>query len=107
MPSGGRTGLSGGAVAANGEIVVSFDRMNRILEFDPADRIVRCQAGVVTEALQHTRRNAACSIRSISRRRGSSQIGGNISTNAGGIQVIRYGLHARLGRGPQSGHRHG
>ncbi|WP_254555818.1 FAD-binding oxidoreductase, partial [Salmonella enterica] len=44
-PSGGRTGLSAGAVAANGEIVVSFDKMNQILEFYPADRMVRIQAG--------------------------------------------------------------
>src|SRR5882757_6136246 len=37
IPSGGRTGLSGGAVALNGEVVVSFQKMNRILEFDPYD----------------------------------------------------------------------
>ena len=45
VPSGGRTGLSGGAVAAQGEVVVSFDRMRRVLDFDPVDRtvlIVRC-----------------------------------------------------------------
>ncbi len=38
VPSGGRTGLSGGAVAANGELVLAFDRMNKILGFDPTDR---------------------------------------------------------------------
>ena len=52
-PSGGRTGLSAGAVAANGEIVVSMDKMNQVLEFFPADRMVRVQAGVVTEQLQN------------------------------------------------------
>jgi FAD/FMN-containing dehydrogenase len=52
VPSGGRTGLSGGAVASAAEIVVSFDRMNRIVGFDATDRIVRAQAGVVTQALQ-------------------------------------------------------
>ena len=46
VPSGGRTGLSGGAVAGDGEVVVSFDRMNRILDFNAADRLVTCQAGV-------------------------------------------------------------
>ena len=51
-PSGGRTGLSAGAVAANGEIVVSLDKMNQVLEFFPADRMVRVQAGIVTEQLQ-------------------------------------------------------
>src|SRR5580698_1694792 len=38
VPSGGRTGLSGGAVALNGEVVVSFQKMNRILEFNPDDQ---------------------------------------------------------------------
>ena len=52
VPSGGRTGLSAGAVAASGEVVISFDRMNKVLEFHAADRLVRVQAGVVTEQLQ-------------------------------------------------------
>ncbi len=52
VPSGGRTGLSAGAVAAHGEVVVSFDYMNKILEFVPEDRMVRIQAGVITEQLQ-------------------------------------------------------
>ncbi|WP_372887880.1 FAD-binding oxidoreductase, partial [Psychrobacter sp.] len=51
-PSGGRTGLSAGAVAANGEIVVSMDKMNHIGQFYPADRIVEVEAGVVTQQLQ-------------------------------------------------------
>ena len=49
VPSGGRTGLSGGAVASNQEIVVSFDRMNKILDFSPVDRLLTCQAGVTTQ----------------------------------------------------------
>jgi len=52
VPSGGRTGLSGGAVASNGELVVSFDKMNRILDFDEVDRSVTVEAGVVTKTLQ-------------------------------------------------------
>ena len=92
VPSGGRTGLSGGAVASNGEIVVSFDRMNRLLDFNAADRIVRCEAGVVTRTLQEyaAERDLFYPVDFASS--GSSQIGGNISTNAGGIKVIRYGL---------------
>ncbi len=92
VPSGGRTGLSGGAVASNGEVVVSFDRMNRILGFDAADRIARCQAGVVTEALQAFAAEHGLSYPVDFASAGSSQIGGNIATNAGGIKVIRYGL---------------
>ena len=92
VPSGGRTGLSGGAVASNGEVVVSFDRMNRVLDFNPVDRVVRCQAGVITGALQEyaAERDLFYPVDFASS--GSSQIGGNIATNAGGIKVIRYGL---------------
>jgi FAD/FMN-containing dehydrogenase len=52
VPSGGRTGLSGGAVASNQELVVAFDRMNQILDFSESDRQVICQPGVVTQQLQ-------------------------------------------------------
>ncbi len=92
VPSGGRTGLSGGAVAGNGEVVVSFDRMNRILGFDAADRLVRCQAGVVTQVLQEFAAEQGLSYPVDFASAGSSQVGGNIATNAGGIKVIRYGL---------------
>ena len=47
VPSGGRTGLSGGACATDGEIVVSFDRMNRLLEFNAVDRTLTVEAGMM------------------------------------------------------------
>ena len=92
VPSGGRTGLSGGAVASDGEVVVSFDRMNRILDFNSLDRIVTCQAGVVTENLQNFALEQGLYYPVDFASSGSSQIGGNVATNAGGIKVIRYGL---------------
>ncbi|MCY3885235.1 MAG: FAD-binding oxidoreductase [Gammaproteobacteria bacterium] len=92
VPSGGRTGLSGGCVASNGEVVVSFDRMNQILEFNPVDRLVHCQAGVVTAQLQQYAMEQGLFYPVDFASSGSSQIGGNIATNAGGIRVIRYGL---------------
>ncbi len=92
VPSGGRTGLSGGAVAASGEVVVSFDKMNSILDFDPTDRIARCQPGVITGALQSFAQEHNLMYPVDFASAGSSQIGGNIATNAGGIKVIRYGL---------------
>ena len=92
VPSGGRTGLSGAAVACQGEIVVSLERMNWILNFDPTDRSVTYQAGVVTEAVQNFARDHGLYYPVDFASRGSSQIGGNIATNAGGIKVIRYGL---------------
>lgn len=92
VPSGGRTGLSGAAVAVKGEIVVSFEKMNKILDFNPVDRTVTCQAGVVTEALQQYVRDQGFFYPVDFAARGSSHIGGNVATNAGGIKVIRYGL---------------
>jgi FAD/FMN-containing dehydrogenase len=92
VPSGGRTGLSGGAVAGNGEVVVSFDRMNKILDFNPQDRLVRCQAGVITQTLQEFAVKQGLFYPVDFASAGSSQIGGNVATNAGGIKVIRYGL---------------
>ncbi len=92
VPSGGRTGLSAGAVAAHGEIVVSLDRMNKVIEFLPADRLVRVQAGMVTEALQQFAEQQGLYYPVDFASAGSSQIGGNLGTNAGGIKVIRYGM---------------
>jgi len=92
VPSGGRTGLSAGAVACNGELVLALDRLNYIEEFNPIDRTVRCGAGVVTQQLQEyaAARDLFYPVDFASS--GSSQIGGNISTNAGGIKVIRHGM---------------
>ncbi len=91
VPSGGRTGLSGGAVAAQHEVVVSFDAMHQISDFNAVDRTVRCEAGVVTQALQEyaTAHDLYFPVSFASQ--GSSQIGGNIATNAGGVKVLRYG----------------
>jgi FAD/FMN-containing dehydrogenase len=92
VPSGGRTGLSGGAVAAAGELVLALDRLDTITDFNAVDRTVRCGAGVITERLQQyaQERNLFYPVDFASS--GSSQIGGNISTNAGGIKVIRHGM---------------
>lgn len=92
VPSGGRTGLSGGAVAGQGEVVVSFDRMNKILDFNTEDRLVTCQAGVITQTLQEFAESQGLFYPVDFASAGSSHIGGNVSTNAGGIKVIRYGL---------------
>jgi FAD/FMN-containing dehydrogenase len=92
VPSGGRTGLAGGAVAARGEIVLSLSLMRRMDEVDALGGTVRVQAGAVTEAVhQH------CAPHGFTwpvdfASKGSSTVGGNIATNAGGVKVIRYGL---------------
>ena len=92
VPSGGRTGMSAGAVATQGEIVVSFERMNQILDFDPIAASVHCQAGVITQHIQDFAHEQGLFYPVDFGSRGSSHIGGNIATNAGGIKVIRYGL---------------
>lgn len=92
VPSGGRTGLSGGAAALHGEVVVSFQKMNRILEFDPFDQTVTVEAGVVTETLQKYAEERGLYYPVDFASRGSSHIGGNVATNAGGIKVLRFGL---------------
>lgn len=92
VPSGGRTGLSGGATAINGEVIVSLERMNKILEVNRVERTMRCQAGAITEKIQLRAADEGLYFAIDFASKGSSQIGGNIATNAGGIRVIRYGM---------------
>ncbi|MBS2013148.1 MAG: FAD-binding oxidoreductase [Deltaproteobacteria bacterium] len=92
VPSGGRTGLAGGAVAAKGEIVLSLARMRHMGAIDGLGHTVRVQAGAVTEAVHEH-----CAPHGLTwpvdfASKGSSTVGGNIATNAGGVRVIRYGL---------------
>lgn len=92
VPSGGRTGLSGAAIATQKEVVVSFEKMNRILEFSLYDQTLTVEAGAVTEQVQKRAEEEGLYFPVDFASRGSSQIGGNIATNAGGIKVVRYGL---------------
>ncbi|MFN3698013.1 MAG: FAD-binding oxidoreductase [Pseudobdellovibrio sp.] len=92
VPSGGRTGLSGAACALNGEVVVSFEKMNQIKHFNEIDSTVQIDAGVITEELQNFAKTKNLYYPVDFAARGSSQMGGNIATNAGGIKVVRYGL---------------
>jgi len=91
VPSGGRTGLSGGAVAAHGELVLSLERMNKPLAFDAVDRTLTVQAGMALEAVHNAAQEHGLLYPVDFAARGSCSIGGNIATNAGGIRVIRYG----------------
>jgi FAD/FMN-containing dehydrogenase len=92
VPSGGRTGLAGGAVAARGELVLSLERMRRMDPVDELGATVRVQAGAVTEAVHQHAARAGLTWPVDFASKGSSQVGGNIATNAGGVRVIRYGL---------------
>ncbi len=92
IPSGGRTGYSGGAVATQGEWVVSMVRFNQISDFNPIDQTVKVGAGVITEQLQIFAEEQGLFYPVDFASAGSSHMAGNIATNAGGIRVLRYGL---------------
>lgn len=92
VPSGGRTGLSGAAVAKNGEVVVSFTKMDKVLEFNDTEMTITVEPGLITESLQKIVSDKGYYFPVDFAARGSSQIGGNVATNAGGIKVVRYGL---------------
>lgn len=90
-PSGGRTGLCAGAVASEGEVVLSLHRMNKIIEVDAVGMTITTEAAVTTEALQVAARDAGMFFPLDLAAKGSCHIGGNIATNAGGVKLIRYG----------------
>ncbi len=92
VPSGGRTGLSGGATALHQELVVSCEKLNQIRDYNEIDEVVTCAAGTITANLQAFAREQGLFFPISLASDGSSQIGGNIATNAGGIRVLRYGL---------------
>jgi FAD/FMN-containing dehydrogenase len=93
VPQGGNTGLCGGQIPtdAGDEVVLSLDRMTRILDVDPADNTITVEAGAVLKSVQDAAdavdRLFPLSLAS----EGSCRIGGNLSTNAGGLNVIAYG----------------
>lgn len=91
VPSGGRTGLAGGAVAARGELVLSLSRMNAMAEVNSIAGTVDVEAGAITEAVHKHVEDAGWLWPIDLAAKGSSQIGGNLATNAGGLRVIRYG----------------
>jgi len=91
VPSGGRTGLAGGAVA-RGELVLSLDRMNRMSPVDVHGLTVHVQAGATnSEVNEHCFPHGLLWPIDLAAK-GSCHIGGNLSTNAGGLRVIRYGM---------------
>jgi FAD/FMN-containing dehydrogenase len=92
VPSGGRTGYSGGAVASAKEVVVSIEQMHQIKDIDLTDRLLSCQSGCVLQTVQETASDNNLYYPIDIASKGSCQIGGNVSTNAGGNHVIKYGM---------------
>lgn len=91
VPSGGRTGLAGGAVAMHGEVILSLTRMNRILEIEPLTPYVHVEAGCVAEAAMDALKPHGLTLPVDFAAKGSASLGGNVSTNVGGVRVLTYG----------------
>ena len=93
VPQGGNTGMSGAATpSANGGVVVlSLTRMNRVREVDPQSNTMTVEAGCILQTLQEVAREHSRLFPLSLGAEGSCTIGGNLSTNAGGVAVLRYG----------------
>ena len=93
VPQGGNTGMCGASVpnAHGREIVLSMARMNKIMEVDPLNNTLTAEAGCVLANIQQAAADAGRLFPLSLGAEGSCQIGGNLSTNAGGVNVLRYG----------------
>jgi FAD/FMN-containing dehydrogenase len=89
---GGRTGAVDGSFAAEGGIVLSLERMNAIEEIDPVSMTITVGAGLPLQAVQEAAEEAGLFLPLDIGARGSATVGGVISTNAGGLRTIRWGL---------------
>ncbi|MEO8241055.1 MAG: FAD-binding oxidoreductase, partial [bacterium] len=90
VPVSGRTGLVGGAMTEGG-LMLSTERLNRIREIRPATRIAIVEAGVILQRLHEAAEAEGLYFPLWFGARGSAMIGGVLSTNAGGSNVLRYG----------------
>ncbi|HPF16491.1 MAG TPA: FAD-linked oxidase C-terminal domain-containing protein [Thermotogota bacterium] len=90
-PRGAGTGLSGGAVPIKGGIVISMERMNRIIEFDEETLTITVEPGVVTDEIQKTAASKGLLYAGDPCSSDASFIGGNLAENAGGNKVVKYG----------------
>lgn len=92
VTQGGRTGLAGGATPGSGSVIMSMERMRAIESVDTASLTVVVEAGAILEAVQRAADSADLLFPLDIGGRGSCTIGGNVSTNAGGNRVLRYGM---------------
>lgn len=97
--AGGRTGYAGGANASAEEVIVSLEKMNRLLGYDPYLPALHVQAGMTTQTVQEEAASRGHFFPVDLASASSSQIGGNLATHAGGIRVLRYGTIRRYAIG--------
>lgn len=91
VPQGGNTGMVGGGVPLHGEVVVNLRRLDHVGEVDPASQQLSAGAGATIEAVQQAAAAAGLRYAVDFGARGSATVGGSIATNAGGLNLIRYG----------------
>ena len=96
VPQGGNTGLVGGQIPTRGEVLLSLERMTRIRTVSPDDDLLIAEAGVVLKRVQQAADEAGRLFPLSLGAEGSCTIGGNVSTNAGGVNVLRYGMMREL-----------
>ncbi|KAG0224634.1 hypothetical protein BGX31_007917 [Mortierella sp. GBA43] len=97
VPQGGNTGLVGGSVPVFDEIVISMSNMNSVRSFDSVSGALVCDAGCILEVLDKYLEERGYIMPLDLGAKGSCQIGGNVSTNAGGLRLLRYGsLHGTV-----------
>ncbi len=89
---GAGSGLSGGANAASDSLVISLEKMNQILEIDPANQLARVQAGVINLDLDTAVKEFGMAYLPDPASRDWSTLGGNVATNAGGMCCVKYGV---------------
>ena len=94
-PQGGRTGMSGGALAVFGGLGLALDRMTSILEIDADNFVAVAEPGVVTQTLQEAVEEKGLYYPPDPASRGSCTIGGNVAENAGGPHAAKYGVTGR------------
>ena len=92
VPQGGLTGLCGGGQPVAGGVAISLERLVGVEEIDPASATMTVRAGTTLQAVQQAAADAGLYCALDLGARGSCAIGGNLSTNAGGNRVIRYGM---------------
>mmetsp|Transcript_16768 Transcript_16768/g.48601 ORF Transcript_16768/g.48601 Transcript_16768/m.48601 type:complete len:502 (+) Transcript_16768:20-1525(+) len=97
VPQGGNTGLVGGSVAVEDEVVLTLAGMDKVLAVDEFAGTATCQAGVVLQQLQEAVEAKGYTVPLDLGAKGSCHIGGNVATNAGGLRFLRYGsLHGTV-----------
>ncbi|ESK98349.1 actin interacting protein 2 [Moniliophthora roreri MCA 2997] len=97
VPQGGNTGLVGGSVPIKDEVIISLSNMNKVRSFDPVSGILVADAGCILQSLTDYVAPHHHIMPLDLGAKGSCQIGGNVSTNAGGLRLLRYGsLHGSV-----------